>query len=152
MMTLRIVICIAVCFFFSCKPQGPLTPRDAFVGLKDAIAKGDAAAFTRLLSQGSVKKIKTASALFAEMDDRQIKAVARKYDISADTLKKLCVEDFAKLYFKIGAHKNAMSEALNREVAGIYRTGNTATVRVDNGMELSFTREGPYWKFELGDL
>jgi len=133
----------------SCAPQAALTPQAAFHDLKDAFRKSDAAGLERLLSRDSVRKIRYMTGLFSRMDERQLDALSEKFKVSPERLKKLSVRDYCALTLSPGRGSNVIGTATARAVVGIDRKGPRAVIRVDNGMELPFVKEGPYWKFDM---
>ena len=135
-----------------CKPQAALTPQAAFYDLKNAFQKSDAASLEHQLSDRSVKKIRRATLLFSHMDDRQLESLAKKFGESPERLKSLSVRDYCALTLSWDRNRNVMGAATRQNIVGINREGNRATIRVENGMELVFVKEGPYWKFDMTGL
>jgi hypothetical protein len=133
----------------SCAPQAALTPQAAFHDLKEAFRKSDAALLERQLSRESVRKIRYMTGLFSRMEERQLKALSDKFNVPAERLKKLTVRDYCALTLSLDRSKNVIGTAASRPVVGIDRRGSRAVIRVDNGMELPFIKEGPYWKFDM---
>jgi hypothetical protein len=136
----------------SCAPQGSLTPRRAFYDLREAFRKSDAAAFERLLSRASLGKIRHASALVTSLSSRQHKSLSELYGIPAQKLERLSVRGFLRIFFTMDRPGNVIGTALSYNIVGVNREGRRAVVRVSNGMELAFVKEGPYWKFDLTGL
>ena len=81
----------------SCAPQGSLTPRSAFYDLRAAFQQSDAAAFERLLSQASYRKIRHITALFSRLNDRQHESLSALYKIPQERLQKLSVREYLKI-------------------------------------------------------
>ena len=133
----------------SCAPRAALTPQAAFHDLKEAFRASDAAGLERQLSLESVRKVRSMTGLFSRMDDHQLDALARKFNVPAERLKNLSVRDFCALTLGIDKGKNVIGIAVTRAIVGIDRKGRRAVIRVDNGMELPFVKEGPYWKFDM---
>jgi len=133
----------------SCAPRAALTPQAAFHDLKEAFGKSDAAGLERQLSAESVKKIRTMAALFSRMEERQLDALSEKFNVPAERLKKLSVRDYCALILTLEKDKNVIAAATKRAIVGIDRRGSRTVIRVDNGMELPFVKEGPYWKFDM---
>ncbi len=135
-----------------CKPQAALTPQAAFHDLKGAFLRSDAASFERQLSGRSIKKIRRMTLLFSRMDDRQLESLSKKFGVPAERLKNLSVRDYCALTLSWDRSRNIMGAATGQKIVGVNREGNRATIRVENGMELVFVKEGPYWKFDMTGL
>jgi hypothetical protein len=146
--SLRIFL-IPLIALMSCAPQAALTPQAAFHDLKEAFRKSDAALLERQLSRESIRKIRYMTGLFSRMEDRQLDALSGKFNVPAERLKKLTVRDYCALTITLGRGRNAIGTATTRAVVGIDRKGSRAVIRVENGMELPFVKEGPYWKFDM---
>jgi hypothetical protein len=136
----------------SCAPQGSLTPRRAFYDLREAFRKSDAAALESLLSRASLGKIKRAAALLAGLSAQQYASLSELYGIPAQRFERLSTRDFLRIFFTMERPGNVIGTALSYDIVGINREGGRAVVRVSNGMELAFVKEGPYWKFDLTGL
>lgn len=136
----------------SCAPRNALTPQDAFSDLNRAFRAADAAALERQLSRGSVDRIRKITKLFAAMEERQLEALSRSYDMPAGRLKRLTVRDYCGIIIRMDREGNVIGKAAARKIVGVNRDGNRATVRADNGMELTFVKEGPYWLFDMTEL
>jgi hypothetical protein len=143
---------VPVIALLSCAPQAALTPQAAFHDLKEAFRKSDAALLERQLSRDSVRKIRYMNGLFSRMEERQLKALSDKFNVPAERLKKLTVRDYCALTLTLDRSTSVIGTAASRPVVGIDRKGSRAVVRVDNGMELPFVKEGPYWKFDMTGL
>jgi hypothetical protein len=136
----------------SCSPQAAVTPRDAFRDLKEAYRAQDAAALERQLSQNSLANIRQATVLFSRMDDRQLEALAEKLGVPAERLKRMSVRDYCDIALAYDRDRNVVRVATAQDIVGVNKKGNRAVIRVANGMELPFVKEGPYWKFDLSLL
>lgn len=135
-----------------CTPQAALTPQAAFHDLKNAFDKSDATSLERQLSAASIKRIRTMNSLFAKMGDRQLKALSQKFGVAPERLRSLSARDYCALILALDRGKSVIGAATARSIVGIDRVGGRAIVRVENGMELVFVREGPYWKFDMAGL
>ena len=140
---------IAAVIMASCSPQAAVTPRGAFDDLRRACASGDAAALASQLSSGSRARIREAAALFSRMEDRQIAALSGKLGVDAVRLRRMSVRDFCALTLVADRERNVIRAAARQQIVGVSRKGRRAVIRVSNGMELSFVKEGPYWKFDM---
>ena len=138
--------------FTGCTPQAALTPQAAFHDLKNAFRTSDSAALERQLSAASVRKVREMTSLFSKMGDRQLGALAGKFGVAPERLRNLSVRDYCALILTLDREKSVIGIATSRAITGIDRNGSRATVRVDNGMELTFIKEGPYWKFDMAGL
>lgn len=139
-------------FFLSCKSQGPLTPAEAFYELRSAVLESNSERISHLLSKNSKEKIENLSRLFSRMDDSQVKNLSKKYGVSESFFKNLSVKDYITLYLYIEGKQSVLNNAINQKIISIDWSGNEAKVKVSNGMELEFAREGPYWKFDMSKL
>jgi hypothetical protein len=137
---------------FSCSPRAAVTPRAAFNDLREAFRASDAAALERQLSQDSIAKIREAAVLFSRMEDRQLEALSEKLGVPAERLKRLSVRDYCALTLAYDRDRNVVRTATRQDVVGVNRKGSRAVIRVSNGMELFFVKEGPYWKFDMSLL
>ncbi len=135
-----------------CAPQAALTPQAAFHDLKNAFRKSDAASLERQLSAGSIRKARAAISMFSKMEDRQLRALSEKFGVEPERLRRLSVRDYCALILALDRGKSVIGAATSRAVTGIDRKGDRAAVRVENGMELVFVKEGPYWKFDMAGL
>jgi hypothetical protein len=135
-----------------CKPQAALTPQAAFYDMKTAFQKSDAISLEHQLSSRSIKKIERMTLLFSRMNDRQLESLSRKYGVPSEKLRNLSVRDYCALALSMDRDRNVMGIATRHKIVGINREGNRATIRVENGMELVFVKEGPYWKFDMTGL
>jgi hypothetical protein len=152
LLTRTVIFSFPVIAALSCAPHAAITPYDAFNDLKQAFRKSDATAFEHQLSRDSIRKVKQIIALFALMDDRQIRALAGLYEIPADRVTSLSVREYLRILLVTDRERNVIGAATSRPIVGINRKGNSAVVRVENGMELTFIKEGPYWKFDMTEL
>jgi hypothetical protein len=143
---------IPVLALASCKPQAALTPQAAFHDLKTAFEKSDAGSLERQLSYRSTMKIRRMVALFSRMEDRQLESLSKKFGVPAEKLRNLSVRDYCVLTLSLDRDRNVIGTATRYKIVGINREGGGATVRVENGMELVFVKEGPYWKFDMTGL
>ncbi len=144
----------ALCFagaisLFACAPRDPLTPRAAFRVLKTACDGSDAAALEGMLSMESVLKVRRMTLLFSHMDARTRVSLSKGLGVPAGRLRSLTVRDYCALMLRVDRERNAFIAATRHPVVAVNRKGNMAIVRVRNGMELHFVREGPYWKFDM---
>ncbi len=138
----------------SCKPRGPLTPEDAFNRLKEAYSQEDIEAIENLLSKQSRVKIFKIIRMIAQMDEDQLRALAVRFGVTIDMLKNLTIRDYLTLQLSLGKKigLDVIKEITRYKIIGKDIRGDSAVIRVENGMELNFTKEGPYWKLDIGDL
>lgn len=136
----------------SCKPQSALTPQAAFYDLKAAFERSDATSLERQLSTRSIIKIRRMTALFSRMEDRQLASLSKKFSVPAERLRHLSVRDFCSLTLSLDRDRNVIGAATRYKIVGVNREGGRAIVRVENGMDLVFVKEGPYWKFDMTGL
>ena len=66
-------------------------------------------------------------------------------------MKKLSVKDYIAIQLSIGQDigDDVIRKMSTHKIIGIDVKGKKATIRVENGMELGFVKEGPYWKFDM---
>ncbi|MCP4138216.1 MAG: hypothetical protein GY754_45055 [bacterium] len=145
------LVLVSAGVFFSCKAQGPLTPEDAFLALKETVRKPKGVDFAGLLSEKSNKEIARTAQMVAGMEGKQLETLAATYGVAPERLKKLSVNDFTRLYIyrKKG---NVVKTAVSFTISSIDREDKRAFVHVENGMALPFVKEGPYWKLDLAGL
>lgn len=148
------IIITGLLILFSCSPMGPLTPEAAFSVLKNAYIKNDANQIENLLSRQSREKIALITKAISALDRNQIRALSKKFGIAPEKLANMKVGDFILLRLttgkKIGG--DIIQEITRYKIIGKDIKGDRATLRVENGMELDFIREGPYWKLDLENL
>lgn len=142
-------IVFTIVFFSSCKPQGSLTAEDALYDLKQSYKTSDYNRLQNILSENCIYKIKLVVSQFSRMEDDQLKNLSRLYDVPVEKLKKLGVNDYIVWFFSSRNKNNMIAKALQLNIVSIEWEGSNATIRVENGFELSFKKEGPYWKFDM---
>lgn len=143
-------IIFACIFLIACVAGGALTPEESFNSLKKAYQNSDARGLANLLSKKSLDKISEIIAMFSKMDEEQITALSLHFGVTGEKLKKLSPREYIALQMEIGKKLNedAIKEATSYKIIGKDIKGANATIRVENGMELHFVKEGPYWKFD----
>ncbi len=148
-----LILTIAVCAA-GCGHRGPLTPEEAFQSLKKAFHRNDAHAVIALLSGKSLEKISHAAAMIARMNPEQRSLLAEKLEIHHESLDSLTPESYLKLQFAMGKHfnENIIGPATSLNITGTSIKGNRAVITVENGMQLTFVKEGPYWKFDMSEM
>jgi hypothetical protein len=155
---LKRIICFylitALVSLLSCKPQGPLTPEDAFERLKKAYSHEDIEAIEDLLSRQSRFKISKMIRMIAQMDEHQIRALAIRFGITIDRLKNLTIRDYLSLQLALGKKigDDILRDVTRYKIIGKDIRGDSAVIQVENGMELNFIKEGPYWRLDIEDL
>lgn len=138
--------------FSSCKSGGPLTPEEAFYKLKYYVKSSKIDDFIVLLSTASIDKINKTKELFSMMPDEQIKVLSGHYGISEKDIKNLTVEGYVNIYFLHGKKNDIITRAINSEILSVNVVEKRAKITMENGHFLFFVKEGPYWKFEMGEL
>jgi hypothetical protein len=143
------ILCLAA--MVSCKYRGSLTPEDAFNDLKTAYAKSDAGTVTAMLSSKSLVRIQNIIKSFREMSDEQLQSLSGVLGVEAGKLRNITIKEYIAVQMAAGKKSggDSVRELLNYKIVGSNINGNTATVRAENGMELSFEKDGPYWKYEM---
>ncbi len=134
-----------------CGAGGPLTPEEAFARLKRAYAGADASMLVDLLSRRSRNKIDLIIAEMRRLDAGQAKAISRQLGVPEDRLRGLTPVQYIALQLELSRRygDDTVSQATAQEIIGTDVKDGRAVVRVDNGMELIFVKEGPYWKYEM---
>ena len=92
--------------------------------------------------------------IISSMPDFQLEALADSFNTDTETLRNLTVKEYQSLQLTLG---NKIGEDIFKEIAkynivGIDKMDLKANIRIENGMELIFVKEGPYWKFDLEEL
>lgn len=145
----RLIPVIFLAAAVSCKPQGPVTPGDAFREVKGLMASNPAGVYSHLSRAGREKLDQTARVL-AAMNERQLAYLADYYGTTPEKMKNLGGRDFFRIY--LASERNEIRKGARLAVVGIDVTGDTAVVNMENGMKILFTREGPYWRLDISDL
>ncbi|MBN2400896.1 MAG: hypothetical protein JXN64_00710 [Spirochaetes bacterium] len=156
MYLLRIcIICLtASVLFVSCKAEGPRSPEEAFDSFKNAYINSNTEQIEKLLSERSKEKIRAIIKMISSMNDSQLKALSKKFNTSVDGLRNLSIKDYLniQLFIATMTEDDLFREILKHKIIGVDVRDRTAVVRVENGMELNFVKEGRYWKFDLEEL
>lgn len=133
----------------SCAPGGAVTPREAFMQLRAAYLRSDTDALAQCLSKSSMDQFTRAMKLMGTMEEKRRDAVADLYGIPRQNLAKCTLKDVLDMHFKQEKLTPSVSRAVRFDIVDIERKHGRARVKVQNGMELMFVKEGPYWKFDL---
>jgi len=136
----------------SCGSGGPLTPIESFNLIKNAVEKNDSSAIVNYITKSSLKKINTHNSLIKEMRADQLAILSEKYGYPVDTVKNLRVADSIALYFFSDAADVKLGKYFFEKIVSVDIRGDSAQVKTESGIALDFTREGPYWKFDISDL
>ena len=134
---------------FSCSSQGPLTPEGALSALNRAFSTGDVLLMKKIISSDSIARIEAVTGEFNRMPESQIRSVSELYGIDPARLKGLSVDGFISIY--LSSQKNIIFEE-PASITGVRASETRAVVLLQNGNEVDFVREGPYWKFDLTGL
>ena len=140
--------------FVSCKSEGALTPEKAFDDLKRAYSKSDAKAIVNLLSKGSIDKISEIIKMISNMDEIQLRTLSHRFGVKEEKMKSLSTEDYISLNLsqRDGISRDILKDITRYKIIGIDKEEDIAVIRVENGMELFFVKEGVYWKFDMKEL
>lgn len=140
----------ALSALLACGARGPLTPQDAFESLAAAYARRDAAAVMRLMSKPSLRAIDEILARIRGMGPAQRASLAEHMGVPLERLEGLTRKDYIALQIEFGAlHGNdPLRRARRQRIVATRVDGARALVLLENGMELDFVREGPYWRFD----
>lgn len=145
-------VMLASLAFVSCTPRAALTPEDAYLDFKLAVKRSDGRALAEQLSAASLRKVTAMTGMLAKMDERQATAVAARYGVKPERLRRLSAADFMTVSLAAEGGSNIYKQAASQRLVGIERQGTRAVARLENGMFLSFIKEGPYWKLDLEGL
>lgn len=143
----------AFVFAASCSSHGPLSPEEAFGVIQKAYHRGNPELMLSVLSAESLRRITTMTALIAEMGERQREKVAERLGMAADQLSRLSPAAYLGLQMRLARALNddALGKALDSGILKCEIHDAKAVLTAQNGMELSFVKEGPYWKFDMTD-
>jgi hypothetical protein len=130
--------------------MGPLTPVESFNALKKAAQTGETGKVVKLLSRESLRKIKLTLEDLKTLEEKQAANLARIYGISENSIKNLSVEDFLKVYLENKG--NILLKILKYDPVKINLRGPEAEIQVENGMNIYFLKEEPYWKLDFTRL
>ena len=146
-------ICFLATFLLllSCT-KGAVTPKGAFINVKNAYLRTDAKALQLSLSKASLQKIKKITTSFSTMNEEQILSLSKLYDVSPKKLKHISINYFLSIYLRYEKNKGTMIKAVNSEIINIAIEKRKAIVMLVNGINLEFVKEGPYWKFDMTRL
>jgi len=138
-----VILCMA------CSSGKPLTPEEAFTQLRQAYTSENAEKLYSLLSTGSRAKISGIVESIQSMPAGRQKAMAEKMGVAPSLFDSISPTDYLALQVSVGKTKgdDPIREALRHEITGITVKNKVAVVKVQNGMELFFHKEGPYWMF-----
>ncbi len=147
-------VCILLFAFLSCAPKGPLTPELTFAMLKDAYMDNDADAFLGLISSESRNRIDQITAMMREMDAEQVKAFSEKFNITPERIKRITAKDYIALQLNIDRQpgNDMLGIILTSQIVRKKGGQKRCALQAANGMELSFVKEGAYWKLDMNDL
>ena len=92
--------------------------------------------------------------IISSMPDFQLKALSESFNTDVNTMRNLTVKDYLALQLSLGNRigEDTFKEIAKYNIVGIDRNDAKANVRIENGMELVFVKEGPYWKFDMSEL
>ncbi len=151
--TIAMALAAAAILTTSCSSRGPLSPEEAFGVLQKAYHRNDPVLMLGALSGESVRRIHTMTALIATMNERQRDKMAEQFGVSAEQLKNLSPAAYLALQVRLARVRNedAMGRALGSGILKSEINDARAVLTAQNGMQLSFVKEGPYWKFDMTD-
>lgn len=148
----KTVLFIMAAGFFSCSPMAPITPGDSLDFLRKAYLGGDVDSVMKVLSSGSLDKIKTMNRLFASMSQDQAASLAARYGLPEQRLRSMTTRDGVILLMFLDPERNSLARALKSNPVSHARRDKAMVFRMANGTDLVFVREGPYWKLDMTDL
>lgn len=142
---------ISVLAAAGCGSGGPLTPHESFLNIKEALRSNDIKIIGDNITGGSRVKVENFRLIISRLDNPQIGTLSQFYKYDAERLRNIDFNGALSLYFR-SEGKNSLRELFTREIVAVDIYGKKAILRLDNGVELDFKKEGPYWKFDLSDL
>lgn len=140
--------------FLSCSPKGAVTPEMAFLMLRDAYNSNDSESFSSHLSRDAMMKIRYILGKIKTMDSTQCGKIASELGTDCNALKNLTPEGYISLQFALDRKpgNTTYKTVLQSEIAGKKTISNRCILRMTNGMDITFVKEGPYWKLDLRDF
>jgi len=147
----RIILILSLLAAAGCGSGGPLTPHESFQNINEALLSNDIRKIGDNITSGSRVKIETFRLIISRLDNSQIAALSQFYNYDAERLRNIDFNGALSLYFR-SEGKNSLRELFSREIVALDIAGKNALLRLDNGVELDFKKEGPYWRFDLSDL
>jgi len=148
---IRIIFILSILAAAGCGSGGPLTPHESFRNIKEGLRSNDIKAIGDNITSGSRGKVETFRLILSRLDDGQIAVLSEFYNYDAERLRNIDFNGALSLYFR-SEGKNSLKELFSREIVAVDIAGKNALLRLDNGVELDFKKEGPYWRFDLSDL
>ena len=151
-MALRAMLALIV-FASSCSSRGPLSPEEAFGVIQKAYHRGNPELMLTALSEESIRHLTTMSSLIAAMGEKRREKLAERYGVEAERLSSLSPTAYLGLEMRLARAQNddALGKALDSGILKCEIKDTGAVLTAPNGMELSFVKEGPYWKFDMTD-
>lgn len=137
----------------SCSSRGPLSPEEAFGVVQKAYHRGNPELLLSVLSEESVHRITTMTSLIAGTEDRQREKLAERLGVGAEQLSRLSPAAYLGMQIRLARALNddALGKALDSGILKCEIRDAGAVLTAQNGMELTFVKEGPYWKFDMTD-
>ncbi len=137
----------------ACSSRGPLSPEEAFGILQKAYHRNDPVLMLGVLSEGSMRRIRSMTALIGSMSEGQREKMAAQFGASAEALADLSPANYLGFQMRLARARNedALGRALDSGILKSEINDAGATLTAQNGMRLSFVKEGPYWKFDMTD-
>ena len=129
----------------SCSRTLPRTPAEAFRMTAAAVESKDESRLYELLSKQSRESLARAAKTAGLMSGEQKDSLSKKGVLSAGRTDPRAI---LKAWMEHETPDPALA-AFRRSVLTIEEKNGAAKVRLDNGIELRFEKEGLYWKFAL---
>ncbi len=136
----------------SCTSRGALTPVQCFETVKSAVLQGDVVTIEKNLSDRSLVKMEKLHKMISTMDEKQIKTLAALYRYDVQKMRNMKTADYIALYFFVKNGGVLSADIFKYDIVASDISGSSAVLRTSSGVELDFTREGPYWKLDISDL
>jgi len=142
-----LLVFIPLSLILSCTRELPRSPREAFAETSRAVQNGDAERFYDLISDESKKELTDTVKSINSMPEKQRTELEKKDILYTKGIVE--EKEFLSAWIKKERTTNPMLISLSRTILMIDENNGKAKVRLDNGIELLFEKEGLYWKLSL---
>ncbi len=148
---MRAIILCSLILISGCAPRGPLSPEEAYYGLRQACLQGDGEAVMTFLSVNTIQRMEHIIAEIRSLNEERLKALAGEMMTTPENLKTLTLPRFLSLQLSMEkSGPRAIIPFLQTKPAKITVHENRATLINEAGVMMKLVKEGPYWKFEEG--
>lgn len=143
-----VMLCLLV-LVSGCAPRGPLSPEEAYYGLRAACMQGDGEEVARFLSANTLQRLEHLIAGIRSLPEDRLKTLANEMKTTPENLKTLTPPRFIALQLameKTGTR--AIIPFLQAKPTKVTVNENRAELVTEAGVMMKLVKEGPYWKFE----